>query len=285
MNGQLLLCVSVSPQSTKFWQASTEPPKRCFHSAHISFFIHACRHFCVQGRMNNVGQNVSMTIFSSTFWLQSTCTIDHLIWSVTLSNLSAMSPNTGEWKEWKADREAQEAAAAASSSNPSGQNLSQDDATEAGFEFQSTAGSEFSLVGELKRARSDAGDIEEARSSKQAKAGKLDKDDGLGCHICAEPRAKGSSKCWVHKRALDCIQKQSARVPADQKCFIQIFGEPRKGPPNQALADKVLLDFCAMYPEGKIVKGGHPCDNLSAASHTHTLSCQKSSAFSEYLDV
>ena len=121
-----------------------------------------------------------------------------------------------------------------------------------------TASSGFSFQAEIVRQSNDS--PKSTTPSKRGRNGtpKHSTSAGRTCRLCEEECATSSPYCWQHKRGYNNISKQALKAkakpaPGNQlwKDFCEIFGEGRAGPPNKALADQVLMDYVAQFPEGK----------------------------------
>ena len=117
-----------------------------------------------------------------------------------------------------------------------------------------------SAAGGSKRKR-DAGNADSTKGKRDSEQAKHKTVKGTQCELCTQPCAAGHSRCWPHKRAYDCIQKQCWRArkkdaaleeqPKAYQEWVAIFGEGRAGPPDQMLANQVVLDFAEKYPDGQ----------------------------------
>ena len=119
-------------------------------------------------------------------------------------------------------------------------------------------------------------------------------DTGKLCTLCPEPAAPSHARCWTHKRAWDCIAKQCKRgfkkgkpmeeQPEAYQQWVKIFGVGKEGPPDKAIADKVVLDFCKENPEG-LVKNGQKRGSVNLTSYIHSRAQQLSDTRSSNLCI
>ena len=130
------------------------------------------------------------------------------------------------------------------------------------FDFQSQAGSEFSLSDEVKR--------QEQASSKRAKSNQHAVDEDAICVHCTDKRAQGQLRCWVHKRAYECIQKNSAKDPKELQAFQAIFGQNKSDLGDLEKATQCMEKFLEMYPDGKCPAGKARGNNFQVSSLVHT---------------
>jgi hypothetical protein len=93
------------------------------------------------------------------------------------------------------------------------------------------------------------------------------------CRTCELPKAKGFSYCLAHKQAFQALERQCRKTDpktklhmnvAQGEAFDSIFGKGRDGPPNMALANKVILEFEARCPSSNS-SSGPKCTTKRAA--------------------
>lgn len=107
--------------------------------------------------------------------------------------------------------------------------------------------SDFSFVSEVARQTTPSVGGSETSSgrAKRTGCGKQSIQEGVACRLCTEAAAAGSPYCWPHKRTFGWLCKQACKDKTSDLYtdYRNIFGEGRKPPPDQALADRVLIEL------------------------------------------
>lgn len=143
----------------------------------------------------------------------------------------------------------------------------------------SEACSAFSFEAEFARQSGNSAEsapLGSAAAKAAAKAARHDVRAGCKCRLCEEDCASGSQLCWNHKRGQQNIYKQAFKAkakpaPANKLWteYTQIFGEGRAGPTNQALADQVLMDYVAQFPDGGKKSAGARRGAVNLGHYSH----------------
>ena len=147
----------------------------------------------------------------------------------------------------------------------------------ASFDF-SDAGSSYSLQDEVKRqAGGQAGGADDGEEDKPVAAVSTAQLKKRGrpasssrpaahdvseqmCRNCPDQCAKGSVRCWVHKRAFDCLTQmccgpKSDHKSADAEAFKLTFGGSDGTEGVIAAENLVFEDFLEQHPDGTCPKG------------------------------
>ncbi len=87
---------------------------------------------------------------------------------------------------------------------------------------------------------------------------KLDVNAERICKCCPEPVAAGAVYCWPHKRAKDNIYKAAMKGKNKKTQLyldcLAIFGQGREAPPDEEVANQVLIDYVIEFPEDETEK-------------------------------
>ena len=130
--------------------------------------------------------------------------------------------------------------------------------------------------------------------------------EGPWCKVCGVAASEGQSYCRKHRQAFECIQRQAIKgtekgtvETPEYKAFCTVFGraarKATKDKPavtavkcDEALANKVLVDFLENFPDGKESTGTKSSKgkfrgqiNLCQYIHTHEVEHEKATTEEE----
>jgi hypothetical protein len=86
-----------------------------------------------------------------------------------------------------------------------------------------------------------------------------------------QPQPSNDARCWVHKRAYDCILKNASRDLSDLALLKDIFGEGKKDSGNIEKANEVMQKFLEMHPDGKCPPGKSRGKDFKVSSVVHSV--------------
>ena len=144
------------------------------------------------------------------------------------------------------------------------------------FDFLSTASSGFSLADEIRRQSSDAEELKQ----RPAKLAKHAVNSDVTCRHCPEPCAKGQVRCWVHKRAAECIKVNVDKSGTEEEKhdYEDTFGKTKDDEGNIEVANEVLTRFLEQWPDGKSKPGKPRGKDFKVSAITHSRGFRKEEA-------
>lgn len=146
--------------------------------------------------------------------------------------------------------------------------------TESEFSFGSGVDSQYSL------ARAVAMQSPSGSETPARKSARHSTETSTLCRHCPEPTAKNQVRCWLHKRAYDCMLNNLKKDgdAAEMAVFEETFGKSGEEPAAAEKANEVMTVFLAQFPDGKSKLGRARGKGFKLSSVIHSQGFRKESA-------